>query len=197
MSNNNTSGKSNPDKENDISKLRMEISNDKKSFWYQENDLMCMASGKSPNLIHLIESEYSDDDDDAVGELDRFVFLQGGTKAFSFRKSIKKGTYVLPFSFKLPDNIPGTLHAMTKGSKDIHQLTKIGYTVEVFVAGYRKRLSKTHEFQVREFTFTKQEIAVDVLNQAEQSKVLDLFKITNNLKPMFSSDRKLGTATKH
>ena len=107
---------------------------------------MRLQSKKSPNLIHLIENEDSDEEDDGSEGLDRFVFLQGGTKAFSFKKSIRKGTYVLPFSFKLPDNIPGTLHAMSTTKKDVAHLTKIGYTVEIFVGGYRKRLSKVHEF---------------------------------------------------
>ena len=38
------------------------------------------------------------------------IFLQGGTRAYSFRKNITKGQYVLPFSFKLPNDIPGTFN---------------------------------------------------------------------------------------
>ena len=59
----------------------------------------------------------------------------------------------MPFSFKLPDNLPGTFHAGT---------TSIKYTVEVFVTNHRETLYKETEFEVREFLFTENEIEVDV-----------------------------------
>ena len=38
----------------------------------------------------------------------QMIFLQGSTRGYSFRKNIQRGQYVLPFSFKLPNDIPGT-----------------------------------------------------------------------------------------
>ena len=43
-------------------------------------------------------------------ELKYLSFLNGSCRAFTFSSKIEKGQYVLPFSFKLPDNIPGTFY---------------------------------------------------------------------------------------
>ena len=43
-------------------------------------------------------------------ELKYLSFLNGTCRAFTFSSKIEKGQYILPFSFKLPNNIPGTFN---------------------------------------------------------------------------------------
>ena len=46
-------------------------------------------------------------------------------------------------------------------------------------------MCKIHEFEVREFLFTSEEIEQDVERQKEANKVKQLFKTNEVLKPMF------------
>lgn len=61
------------------------------------------------------------------------VFLQGGCKAYSSSKPLQEGQYVIPFSFKLPEDIPGTYFIkQTNDDGEQHDL-RICYTVEMFL----------------------------------------------------------------
>jgi hypothetical protein len=44
----------------------------------------------------------------------KIFFLEGKTRAFTFAKNIQKGQYVLPFSFKLPEDLPGSMNSVVK-----------------------------------------------------------------------------------
>lgn len=63
----------------------------------------------------------------------QLVFLLGGIKAYSASKNFEKGQYVLPFSFKLPENIPGTFHIKREGPDGKNYDLRICYSVEVFI----------------------------------------------------------------
>ena len=66
---------------------------------------MFNADDPSESRRHLIEQ---------INDLNnKVVFMQGGCRAFSFGKNITSGQYVLPFSFKLPENIPGSFSLTT------------------------------------------------------------------------------------
>ena len=79
-------------------------------FWLDEHEIMEMYMKKLKN----VEEDENDDDMNETllkqrEELsNKIVFMQGGCRAFTFSKHIGHGQYVLPFSFKLPENIPGT-----------------------------------------------------------------------------------------
>lgn len=61
------------------------------------------------------------------------IFMLGGCKAYSSSKSLTEGQYVIPFSFKLPENIPGTFHIKTKDASGIEHSMRICYKVEMFL----------------------------------------------------------------
>jgi len=71
----------------------------------------------------------------------------------------------LPFSFKLPNDIPGTFKMQNQGDAS-KRPTQICYQVEAFIgnpeteegAEIRQHMCKIHEFEVREFLFTSDEI---------------------------------------
>ena len=79
------------------------------------------------------------------------------------------GQYVVPFSFKLPENIPGTYNVRVEGRDGKEYPLKIAYTVEMFldtdVIGneeLRRCFTRKHEFEVREWLFTDEEVTKDV-----------------------------------
>ena len=49
----------------------------------------------------------------------------------------------------------------------------------------KHRLYKKHEFEVREYLFTEQEIGEDIHIQNTENQVRELFKTGEVLKPMF------------
>ena len=71
--------------------------------------------------------------------------------------------------------------------------TKICYIVSAYIDGQdpddssclKEHLSCSHEFEVREFLFTDDEITDDVERQKESNKVKQLFKTNEVLQPMF------------
>ena len=69
---------------------------------------------------------------------------------------------------------------------------KVCYSVEVFVdsdsdTSLKAKLYKKHEFEVREYLFTADEIEDDVENQRTANQVRELFKTGEVLKPMFQN----------
>ena len=119
--------------------------------------------------------------------------MQGGCKAYSSSKPLSEGQYVIPFSFKLPENIPGTFAMGIRGAdgKVVHQV-RVCYTVEMFLdtdklgdPELRDCFTCEHEFEVREFLFTDEEVAQDVRQQQLEDKVKTLFKTKIVLKPMY------------
>jgi len=93
------------------------------------------------------------------------VFLQGGIKAYSSQKNLSAGQYVIPFSFKLPENIPGTFHIIREAPDGKEYNLRICYSVEVFLDTdllgndeMKKCFTSTHEFEVREWLFTDDEV---------------------------------------
>lgn len=126
------------------------------------------------------------------------TFMQGGIKAYSAGKNLEAGQYVVPFSFKLPDDIPGTYHLGLIGENGQEYPLRICYTVEMFIdtdscpnnAQLQKCFYMEHEFEVREFTFTDKEVQLDVEAQRLENKVKTLFKTQTVLKPMFQGNEK-------
>jgi len=99
---------------------------------------------------------------------------------------------VVPFSFKLPENIPGTFHIKRKGTDGKEYDLRICYSVEVFLDtdllgndDLKECFTREHEFEVREWLFTDDEVSEDVENQQLQNKVKSLFKTQTVLQPMF------------
>ncbi len=100
--------------------------------------------------------------------------------AFTFKDQIaKKGLYRLPFSFKLPTNIPGSFKYV-KGDQNEDSRIIIEYTIEVSIEVHSKdnqellRLSHKKEIDVREYLFTDQEIEDDWNRYQE---IMDLKKV--------------------
>ena len=152
-------------------------------FWLDEHEILLMYEKKQKSLSNKTEEidddEYDSDNEkkkqralEQLNELNsKIVFMQGGCKAFSFSKSISSGQYVLPFSFKLPENIPGTFQMDIQDGKtnDVHNF-QVCYTIEVFINSdddptIKNRMYKKHEFEVREYLFTDAEIQNDVDQQ--------------------------------
>jgi len=120
------------------------------------------------------------------------VFMQGGCLAYSSSKSLTEGQYVIPFSFKLPENIPGTFHMKTHDADGTDHSLRICYTVEMFLdtdkladPALRECFTCEHEFEIREFLFTDEEVEEDVKKQQMENKVKTLFKTQTVLKPMY------------
>ena len=120
------------------------------------------------------------------------VFMHGGCKAYSSSKPLSDGQYVIPFSFKLPENIPGTFAMGIRGpdGKVVHEV-RVRYTVEMFLdtdklgnPELRDCFTCEHEFEVREFLFTDEEVAQDVRQQQLEDQVKTLFKTKIVLKPV-------------
>lgn len=89
--------------------------------------------------------------------------------AYSSSKNLTEGQYVIPFSFKLPENIPGTYHLRTIDSDGKEHPLRICYTVEMFLdtdliedPKLRDCFTSEHEFEIREFLFTDDEVDEDV-----------------------------------
>lgn len=123
------------------------------------------------------------------------VFLQGGCLAYTASKNFTPGQYVIPFSFKLPENIPGSFHIKTAGKDGKEYPLRISYTVEMFIDtdkiddpdhSLRACFTREHEFEIREFLFTDEEVEEDVKQQQLENKVKTLFKTQTVLKPMFT-----------
>lgn len=101
---------------------------------------------------------------------------------------------MIPFSFKLPEDIPGTYHMKQMGSDGREYDLQICYTVEVFLdtdlmtddESVHQCFSRVHEFEIREFLFTNDEVAEDVGAQQLNNKVKTMFKTQPVLQPMFS-----------
>ena len=74
-----------------------------------------------------------------INKTKRICFLAGKCRAFTFSKNIQKGQYVLPFSFKLPENLPGSMNVAFNSSKEgeMQQQASIRYSVEVYVDGLK------------------------------------------------------------
>ena len=79
------------------------------------------------------------------------------------------GQYVIPFSFKLPENIPGTFGMGVKDAQGKEQNLQIRYTVEMFIDTdaliedeLREVFTIEHEFEIREWQFTDDEVEKDV-----------------------------------
>ena len=105
--------------------------------------------------------------------------------AYQASKDLTAGQYVVPFSFKLPENIPGTLFMKTQGADGKEYPLRICYTVEMFLDtdliddpdnSLRECFTKEHEFEIREFLFTDDEVEEDVKKQQLENKVKTLFK---------------------
>lgn len=79
----------------------------------------------------------------------------------------------MPFSFKLPDNLPGTFHMKTIDDHGKEHTYQICYTVEMFIdvdgvennTELKECFTSEHEFEIREFMFTDDEVEQDVKNQ--------------------------------
>ena len=91
---------------------------------------------------------------------------------------------MVPFSFKLPDNIPGTYHMKTVDNSGKEHTYQVCYTVEMFIDtdgasgmdDVRECFTREHEFEIREFLFTDDEVEADVEKQQIENKVKTLFK---------------------
>ena len=194
----------------DLQRFSSQTFQNQAKFWLDRIQILEMYANRKleQNLMNseLAQKIHLRDEKDAANLV---IFMQGGCRAFSFRKNMKQGQYVLPFSFKLPDDIPGTFEMqMRKKGEDGrtqpgHKL-RICYTVEVFVEStqntygeqeeisdsenvpkFAEFMKATHEFEVREFLFTNDEIKQDVQLQDQANKVKQLFKTSEVLKPMF------------
>lgn len=100
---------------------------------------------------------------------EQLVFLQGGIKAYSSQKYLTAGQYVIPFSFKLREDLPGTFHIKRTAPDGKEYSLRICYNVEVFLDTdmlgndeMKKCFTREHEFEVREWTFTDDEVQEDV-----------------------------------
>ena len=91
--------------------------------------------------------------------------------AYSSSNYLTEGQYVVPFSFKLPENIPGTFFMKNIDTNGMEHPMRICYTVEMFLDtdliddpdnSLRDCFTKEHEFEIREFLFTDEEVAEDV-----------------------------------
>ena len=76
-------------------------------FWLSQVDLLKLYEGNHDEELHESLKKSAINERQTPEEL---VFLQGGCKAFSSTKNFTPGQYVVPFSFKLPEDIPGTYH---------------------------------------------------------------------------------------
>jgi hypothetical protein len=92
---------------------------------------------------------------------------------------------VLPFSFKLPENIPGTMKmSIPKQPGQPEELVQIKYTVEMWVDGLKNELWHEFEFDLRQFWFTNQEIKDNIEEQRKQNLVKQMFRKQASFRPL-------------
>lgn len=95
-----------------------------KKFWLEPSDLSNIYENKSTTYDKMERQR------PPPGEI---VFLQGGCKAYSSSKDLTAGQYIVPFSFKLPENIPGTFYMTHLANDGKEYPLRISYTVEMFL----------------------------------------------------------------
>lgn len=160
---------------------------DQKKFWLDQQEILDIYEKRFMNRSLA----------DLGQQNQQLVFLQGGIKAYAASKYLKEGQYVLPFSFKLPENIPGTFFIKRKGTDGKEYDLRICYTIEVFIdtdihgnEELKRAFTAEHEFEVREWLFTDDEVSEDVETQQIQNKVKSLFKTQTVLQPMFQGGKR-------
>ena len=100
-----------------------------------------------------------------------FTIFQSKFTGFTFKeKTLNKGHYIFPFSFRLPVDIPGSFRWVdARGEK-----MAIRYSMKVFMGEMKEHLKVEREIMVHEFLFTKEEIDKDweIYNQMIQARLL-------------------------